>query len=335
MSEGHDLKRLAPPPVAAAGIPPPVAAAGIPPPVAAAGIPPPVAAAGIGTPQALATTAGGAGSTGTVAAHDARIGEYEQVGSQFRALTDIRFKLIGFLPAGTIATVLAAKDAKLVSEPAVATFGLLVTLSLATYNKRNDQLYDELISRAAQLERELGLARGAFSQRPTPWLSFGPWKVEHRWPVGFVYAVSAAIWTYVLVRATTPELLVSWEGMTFGPVWPWLGAICVLIVWLILGEWEKSRADALEAIIVKLKDSFGTKSKDELVKLMAQDETIRALFRRPKKAAEKIEKRLTLHEAALQAAQKAGPDYDALSLILSNVIDLPARWIHDVWTGRR
>lgn len=292
----------------------------------------PAAAAGVqvpGTGQALV------GSTGTAPIHDPRIDEYQQVGSQFRALTDIRFKLIGFLPVGTIATVVVANSSQLVSEQAVATFGLLVTLCLATYNKRNDQLYNAIVSRAAQLERELGLVHGSFSQRPTPWLSFGPWKVEHGWPVGFIYAASAAVWTYVLVHAATPDLFVPWRGIKFGPVWPWVGAACVLVVWQILRAWEKWQGDVLEAVVVKLKEPFSTKTTAELVKLLADDSRVRSLFRRPDKAAKKIKQRLTIQEQALKAAQKPGRDYAALSLILSNVVDLPARWIHDVWTGRR
>jgi hypothetical protein len=267
--------------------------------------------------------------------NDARIAEYEQVGSQFRALTDIRFKLLGFLPVGTIATVLAAKDASLIVEQAVAAFGLAVTLCIATYNKRNDQLYNELVSRAAELERELLLQRGSFAQRPTTWLSFGPWKVEHGWPIGFIYAASTSIWTYVLIHAATPDLFQSWRGMSYGPVWPWLGVVVVIIAWQLLRAWERSRADALEVAILKLQTPFAGQPTEELTKVLAGNRQLRALFRRPGKAAKKIERRLSFQAEALMAARASGPNYAALSLVLSNVIDLPARWIHDVWTGRR
>ena len=56
--------------------------------------------------------------------------------------------------------------------------GLAVTIGLLTYNARNDQLYDELVGRAAEIERRLGLPDGAFATRPTSWLRFGAWSID-------------------------------------------------------------------------------------------------------------------------------------------------------------
>src|SRR4029077_18400058 len=96
---------------------------------------------------------------------DVILAEYKEVTAQFRALTDIRFKLLTFLPLGTIAAVYLSKDGQLPNEPAVAAFAFVATLCIATYNKRNDQHYDELVARAAELERDgLNLAHGSFSQ---------------------------------------------------------------------------------------------------------------------------------------------------------------------------
>ena len=86
----------------------------------------------------------------------------------------------------------------------LALFGLAVTLSLVTYNKRNDQLYDALVGRAAAIERELGVPDGAFAHRPTNWLSFGiwplKWPVNHRHSVSGVYGAIIALWLFLALE---------------------------------------------------------------------------------------------------------------------------------------
>ena len=126
---------------------------------------------------------------------EAQFKEYDTVVAQFRALTEIRFKLLGLLPLGTISAILfIPKDAGGV-RPAVGFFGAIVTVALFAYHLRNDQLYDELVSRAAQIERELGLFDGSFLQRPATWQRLGLGiDVEHRWPIALVYAASGALW---------------------------------------------------------------------------------------------------------------------------------------------
>jgi hypothetical protein len=82
---------------------------------------------------------------------DARIKEYEIVVAQFRELTGIRFKLLGLLPLGSIGTIIAVKASGNEILPVVGLFGAVVSVALFVYNLRNDQLYDELVSRAAQI----------------------------------------------------------------------------------------------------------------------------------------------------------------------------------------
>jgi hypothetical protein len=90
--------------------------------------------------------------------------------------------------------MIVLKDSTQIS-PLVGLFGAIVTVALFVYHLRNDQLYNELVSRAGQLERELGLYDGSFLQRPYAWhrLGFGR-LVEHGWPVNVVYVSSAALW---------------------------------------------------------------------------------------------------------------------------------------------
>ena len=94
--------------------------------------------------------------------------EYSEVNNSFRLLTDIRFKLLAFLPIASAAAAAFKGESLGIGGFGVSLFGLVVTLGLATYNTRNDQLYGELVSRAAQIERSLGIPDGAFSNRPRP-----------------------------------------------------------------------------------------------------------------------------------------------------------------------
>jgi len=93
--------------------------------------------------------------------------EYTEVGQTFRLLTDIRFKLLAFLPlAAGVAGAVVSRTTPQPATLAFSVFGLVVTLGLITYNARNDQLYDTLVFRAAALERKLGNPDGAFANAP-------------------------------------------------------------------------------------------------------------------------------------------------------------------------
>jgi len=253
------------------------------------------------------------------------IEEYKQVVSQFRALTDIRFKLLTYLPLGTVATIFLSKDGQLATQPAVAAFGLVVTLCIAVYNKRNDQHYDELVARAAELEREeLGLPHGSFAQRPTNWLRYGPLPVEHRWPIGLIYTSAAALWTYLLV---TGLLSPSSRTVALGLV----ASALIVVSWLWLRHVECTSREQLKCAVRSLKDQIvteGPPGED------AREQVIGAIVARAKELqvdAEKAKRRVWCHWEAYVSKH----DVRAGSGLLSAVIDLPARWIEDVWTGRR
>ena len=123
--------------------------------------------------------------------HEALLKEYGEVCANFRMLTDIRFRLLAFLPLAAAATAALRAEAGGVAEFTLSLFGLAVTLALATYNDRNDQLYGQLVARAAEIERALGLPDGGFANRPGVWLElrFGPlhWPINHGLAVGLVY----------------------------------------------------------------------------------------------------------------------------------------------------
>jgi hypothetical protein len=104
-----------------------------------------------------------------VSRRDALLKEYSEVGANFRLLTDIRFKLLGILPIAAAIAAALKGNALGIQGFGLSLFGLVATLGLATYNARNDQLYDELVGRAASIERSLGLPDGYFANRPRPW----------------------------------------------------------------------------------------------------------------------------------------------------------------------
>jgi hypothetical protein len=161
---------------------------------------------------------------------EALLREYAEISSTFRMLTDIRFKLLAFLPvaAAAAAAVVAGREPD-GSTLAFAMFGLVVTVGLVTYNTRNDQLYDTLVARAATVERALGIPDGAFANRPRAWLRFGGWAVDHRTAVASIYYASAALWLFgVLDNAAS----LTWRGWIDQqtPSWLHLAALAAAIV---------------------------------------------------------------------------------------------------------
>jgi hypothetical protein len=140
--------------------------------------------------------------------------EYKEVCNNFRTLTDIRFKLLAFLPVGTalgVTIVLKAGQKPTLSGAFIGLFGLIVTSSVALYNMRNDQLYVELVSRAAELERDLKLKGGAFSHRPRAWRRAFLLPVNHD-QIYWIYWASMIAWLFTILHRRLPML----------PGWPFL-----------------------------------------------------------------------------------------------------------------
>jgi hypothetical protein len=115
---------------------------------------------------------------------------YKEVGSNWRALTEVRFKLLGFVPAVSVAIwvqLLAANMLKTLPGTCIGFFlavvGFYVTHAMWSYDQRNDGLYDDLISRGRKLEEELGVDTGIFRGR----LRAYPSKHNHRTAVQRIY----------------------------------------------------------------------------------------------------------------------------------------------------
>jgi hypothetical protein len=250
------------------------------------------------------------------------LAEYKEVLTQFRSLTDIRFKLLTYLPLGTVATAVfmpATND--LVKQPAIPAFAFVVTLCIATYDKRNDQHYDELVSRAAELERELQIEHGSFSHRPKSWLKYGFVPVEHRWPIGLIYAAAASLWAYLFTAALVKDQP--------GLIWLKLAAPAVVIAcWQGLRSIERVRSTKQREAVRCLMGQLLESNEDD-----SQGKLLEAIMAQPILG---IDKERAKRRVAYQWKEyEKKRDSRAASALLSAVIDLPARWIEDVWTGRR
>jgi hypothetical protein len=128
---------------------------------------------------------------------------YREVCSGWRQLTDVRFKLLGFTPAVSIVAWIQLLSSDKLNQPgrawagiALSVLGLLVTILLWIYDRRNDELYDDLISRGRKIEEELGIDTAIFRGRPRAVDTF----VNHSVPVQWIYRlamggwVAAALW---------------------------------------------------------------------------------------------------------------------------------------------
>jgi hypothetical protein len=164
---------------------------------------------------------------------EALLNEYKEVSNNFRLLTDIRFKLLAFLPIAAAATAAlrgtgAATAGTAVTTLGVSMFGLVVTAGLVSYNSRNDQLYNELVGRAAHIERCLGLPDGAFANRPTTWLSlplgFGKrWSISHGNSLACIYGATLTLWLFMFFNSIVQ---LAYGGET--PSWYIVGAALVV-----------------------------------------------------------------------------------------------------------
>lgn len=97
---------------------------------------------------------------------------YSEVHSNYRHLTDIRFKLLGFVPAVSIIVWIEILGNLPVDRLQNILVGLVISLlwlrityGIRIYDIRNDSLYDDFISRGRKIEKELGVGTGIFLGR--------------------------------------------------------------------------------------------------------------------------------------------------------------------------
>lgn len=177
--------------------------------------------------------------------------------SNFRQLTDIRFKLLAFLPLVAAAGFAAAGVGQASgSAPGLMAgiflFGFFVTVALATYNARNDQIYVFLVERAAEIERRLGLVNSSFAHRPNAWLSIslGPltWHMGHRRSISLLYGISAAFWLTGALIASAQAI----GNLDAPPWWVYLAAVITAATATVaVGKTTRSQAEARRGTILR------------------------------------------------------------------------------------
>jgi hypothetical protein len=151
---------------------------------------------------------------------------YDKTYESWKMLTDVRFKLVGLIPIVSITVLLSllAENEKEASLPTaarlpivvgrglVAVFGYAVTLGLFIYEKRNTELYDDLVSRGRRIEAELGYHTGHFLGRkkstkklsdyvpePLPLCDERKVSIQHDTAIDLIYFASMIAWLLVVV----------------------------------------------------------------------------------------------------------------------------------------
>jgi hypothetical protein len=292
--------------------------------------------------------------------HEALLKEYGEVSSNFGRLTDIRFRLLGLIPVATLigAITEASKHDLSAADFVVSLFGLAVVLGLMTYSVRNDQLYDELIGRAADIERSLGIRDGSFGFRPRPWLRLPlgccGWKMDHGRALIVIYGATAVVWlTGVLAPAI--EFLQSvcserfrWltqmhMGLKSAEI---LVAFAVSVtVTVLIGFWGMAVRDARQKQMRRLAKCAFRRGKNHFrdpALAVADgkfiDWCIRLAGKKPGKGTRRrMRLRIKFHTSRENIGrylpQSSAGQFSAH--LIASLSDFPPRWIFDCASGRR
>src|SRR3954470_11243567 len=90
--------------------------------------------------------------------------DYDQTTQVLRLLTDIRFKLIAFVPTIAAFSVgLFGKPRPAIELLAIGLLGMTATLGILVYELRNSQIYATAARHAGELEQQLGFESGLWS----------------------------------------------------------------------------------------------------------------------------------------------------------------------------
>lgn len=164
--------------------------------------------------------------------------DYNETTDLMRGLTDVRFKLVAFVPTISGAAIALLGHGRSTSELlAVGLLGLVATVGIVIFDLRNTQLLDYAVLRAQRLEERLGLASifepgrpgGLFTERPGRDLRvFGLAAVGHDRGLALVYSAAIGGWCYVVAWGALRALDVGAARQLGGAVGV-LGAVVVLL----------------------------------------------------------------------------------------------------------
>jgi len=134
--------------------------------------------------------------------------DYDQTTDLIRTLTDVRFKLLAFVPTITGAAVaLTGRGHSAAELLSVGSLGLVATIGVVIYELRNTQLHDYAVQRAKKLEDRLGISSitdpgrtaGLYGDEPSGELTvFGIVTAAHDRGLALVYGAAIAGWSYLV-----------------------------------------------------------------------------------------------------------------------------------------
>ena len=172
--------------------------------------------------------------------------EYKEVHAYWRTLTDIRFKLLAFVPTlAGLGVVLIPKtiDTEPLGAFAVGLLGFIATLGITFYDQRNSELYNDSLRRAKFLECEMKFKAthpiieccddanvgGIFCLRPERGRKFLSIIMWHDRALAMVYASSLGAWLFVIISSILK--LILWPSGTFSLL---LSVILAIVIYKIL-----------------------------------------------------------------------------------------------------
>lgn len=183
--------------------------------------------------------------------------DYEQTTSLLRTLTDVRFKLLAFVPTISGAAVAVLGHGRSTGELlAVGLLGLTATLGVVVYELRNTQLYDYAVHRAKELERRLEhvsvfdetATGGLFSERPGRSIRiFGLATVGHDRGLSLVYGAAVGAWSYVVAWGALRALGAGDARQFGGAIGAVVGLLTLVEFLRIDGRPDKAGAPAADA----------------------------------------------------------------------------------------
>jgi hypothetical protein len=171
-----------------------------------------------------------------------------------KTLTDVRFRLLAFVPTISGAAVaLLSRGASSAQLIAVGAIGLAATVGVVLYEVRNTQLYDYAVHRAQVLESRLGIVSvvdpsrfgGLYSERPARDVRlFGLALAGHDRALALVYAAAVGGWAYLLAWGVLHAASVGNAQRPAGVIGV-VAALAVIVEYLrIDGRQDKSGAGA-------------------------------------------------------------------------------------------
>jgi hypothetical protein len=176
--------------------------------------------------------------------------DYNETTDLMRSLTDVRFKLVAFVPTISGAAIAVLGHGRSTAELlAVGLLGLVATVGIVIFDLRNTQLLDYAVLRAKSLEERLGFVSifepgrpgGLFTERP------GRAGVGHDRGLALVYSAAIGGWCYVVAWGALRALDVG-DARQIGGVLGVIGAVVVLVEFIrIDGRPAKQPAGAERA----------------------------------------------------------------------------------------